>query len=164
LEATVSFKPASTRLPTKRDMHPLARVAYVALAAVLTAKLVLLVSLQGRGRTRSKVFRWPEDASAFGGRVADGSEDPCVERAQAALRNDGEGQWLFLVVGGAWVLLGAHPFAALAAFGTYALARCAHSALMLHPAQPARTRVFGVGLLVTIAVATDALRLALAAL
>jgi hypothetical protein len=145
-------------------MNPIARLAYVATVAVLFLKLVFLVSLQGRGRGRSRRFRWPEDAGAFGGEIAVGGEDALVERAQAALRNDGESQWLFLFAGGVWVILGASPIAAVVAFAAYAVARCAHTGLMLRPSQPARTRVFGIGLVVTLAVLADAARLAIARL
>jgi hypothetical protein len=146
-------------------MDPIARLAYVGCVVVLFLKLVFLVSLQGRVRAGSRRFRWPEDAAAFGGEIAgNGEDDARVERAQAALRNDGESQWLFLLAGGAWVTLGASPAGAVVAFAAYALLRCVHTALMLRPSQPGRTRVFGLGLLVTLAVLADAARLAIVTL
>jgi hypothetical protein len=159
--ADVPFKRAAGREGTQRSMNPVARLAYVAVVAVLFIKLIVLVSLQGLGRRRARTFRWPEDAAAFGGALATAGEDIVVERAQAALRNDGESQWLFVVAAGAWVMLGANPMAAVGAFSVYGAARCAHSAWMLRALQPARTRVYGLGLVVMLGIVVDAVRLAM---
>ena len=102
----------------------------------------------GPNPTRKKLL----DAAAWKGEAVE-REDERVERAQRALRNDGESQPYFLVFGALYVAVGAAPWAALLYFPGYALARIAHTWLLLRPRQPHRTRVFGLGLVLTLALA-----------
>jgi uncharacterized MAPEG superfamily protein len=134
--------------------------AYALIVTLLTLKYVVLLFVQRGGRMRSGRFRWPEDAAAYEGR-ADGSETPIVDRAQAALRNDGESQPAFLAASALWLAAGADPTWASLMGCSYAALRWAHGALMLWPRQPARTRVFGLSLLCLLYVLVDSLRLLL---
>jgi uncharacterized MAPEG superfamily protein len=139
-------------------MHSSAAAAYTLLVLGLYLKYVVLIAVQGTQRMRSRRFRWPEDAAAWVGEV--GSEPERVDRAQAALRNDGESQPLFLAASAAWILLGAAPHSALALCALYVLTRWTHTFLLLVPRQPLRTRVFGLSQLCLLLVIVDLCRLA----
>lgn len=143
-------------------MDRLSLVAYVASLALLFGKMLAVSLVQGRHRLGTKVFRWPEDAAAFGGTTARGPEAEPVERAQASLRNDGETQTFFYVVGLVWVQLGAEVALAAPAFTLYTALRFGHARLMLRAVQPLRNRVYALGQLVLLAMLVDALRRALA--
>jgi len=132
-------------------------LVYLASVAVLFAKYVAITLVQAQRRFALRSFRWPEDAATWKGehvRV----EDERIERAQAALRNDGETQPFYLAIAGAWIALGAPFAAACIACGSYALARSLHSFFMIHPRQPLRNRFFGLGQIVLLLVLIDAIR------
>jgi uncharacterized membrane protein YecN with MAPEG domain len=127
-------------------------VAYIAAVFILFAKLVVVISLQGATRLRTRSFQYAEDAAHWNGEhVAEESE--LVVRAQRALRNDGEGQPYFLVFGAAYVALGAPPWGAWLYFPAYTLTRLLHTWFMLRARQPHRNRVFGAGLAILVALA-----------
>jgi len=75
----------------------IALAVYVAAVLVLFVKAIVAMTIQGRERLRGGTFRYPEDATHWKGEVAPDS-DRC-ERAQRLLRNDGESQPYFLVLG-----------------------------------------------------------------
>lgn len=137
-----------------------ARIPYLLAVTALFVKYVALISVQGSARFRTRRFRWPEDAVTWKGETGP-EEDETVERAQAALRNDGESHVFFLVFGGAWVLLGADLRVAWPLCATYAVARLAHGYFLVRPRQPLRNRCFVVGQLALLVLVVDALRLAL---
>lgn len=139
-------------------MDRLALTAYVALLVFFWLKYAALVAVQRNRRMASKLFRWPEDAAAFGGAPANGPEDALVERAQRAIDNDGESQPLFLASAATWIALGAGGTWAIAAFSTYAITRALHAWLLLYPRQPARTRIFGLSQAILIALLADSVR------
>ena len=127
-------------------------VAYLAAVAVLFAKLVVMISLQGATRIRTKKFQYSEDARHWNGdRVAE--ENDAIVRAQRVLRNDSEGQPYFFVFGAVYVALGATPWAAWLYFPAYALTRLLHAWYMLRGRQPHRNRAFGAGLVTLVALA-----------
>lgn len=138
-------------------MQPLSASAYALLLLGLTLKYALVMALQGARRVRLRSFRWPEDAVHWGGK-ADG-DDTLVERAQAALRNDGESQPLFLAAAALWLWSGASDVAALIVFSCYVAARGLHSALLIWPRQPLRNRVFGLSQLCLLGILVDTCRL-----
>lgn len=138
-------------------MQLLPASAYAFLLVGLTVKYALLLALQGTRRMRVRVFRWPEDAAQWHGKV--GSEEMLVERAQAALRNDGESQPLFLAAAAFWLWSGASGVAALIVCGGYLITRALHSALLIWPRQPLRNRVFGLSQLCLVVVLVDSYRL-----
>jgi len=142
-------------------MDPLSRLALAVTMAFVLAKYLVLIAIQGRGRVVARTFRWPEDATAFRGALASGAEAPAIERAQAALRNDGESQPAFLVLATIWVMLGARGSLAAPLLATWAFARALHTYALLRPRQPLRNRVFALGLLVTLVIAVDVVRRAL---
>lgn len=108
---------------------------------------------------RSHTFRWSEDAAHWGG-AAD-LEDSLVERAQAALRNDGESQPLFLAASALWLWSGAELWLSLSLFAVYLVARCLHSACLIWPRQPLRNRLFGLSQLCLLLVLADSCRMVL---
>jgi uncharacterized MAPEG superfamily protein len=126
---------------------------------LLLIKFVALTLVQAKVRFATRTFRWPEDALAWHGSAASGREPELSERAQAALRNDGESQPLFMAIATTWLLLGGAGVLAWA-LPAYALLRALHALLLLRAVQPARNRVFGSALLLLLALAADAVRLA----
>ena len=133
-------------------MHALTMAAYVAAVVVLFAKLVVMVSLQGAARVRTKRFQYAEDAAHWNGNFI-AEESDLIVRAQRVLRNDSEGQPFFFVFGAAYVALGGTPWAAWLYFPGYALTRVLHAWCMLRARQPLRNRAFGAGLIVLAALA-----------
>jgi len=133
-------------------MHALTMVAYVAAAFVLFAKFVVMISLQGATRIRTKQFQYAEDAAHWNGNLV-GEESDLIVRAQRVLRNDSEGQPYFFVFGAAYVALGGTPWAAWLYFPAYALTRLLHAWCMLRARQPLRNRAFGAGLVTLVALA-----------
>ncbi len=138
-------------------MYTPALEAYALLIVVLTLKFIWLIGLQGLLRMRAQRFRWPEDAQHWQGQS--GSEDQRVERAQAALRNDGESQPLFLAAAALWLALGAERRIALWVCGLYVLLRVVHSVCLVWPRQPLRNRSFGLSLACLVGVLLDCARL-----
>ncbi len=118
-------------------------------AVVLFLKTVTLAMIQGAMRARHKTFVRPEDARTYGNNDPAAREVPIVERAQGALRNDGENVPPFLAIGLAYAMLGCSAAAAPWYFGGFVALRIAHGALMIWPRQPLRTIVYGLGVLIT---------------
>ncbi len=133
-------------------MSPLVVTSYTFSVVVLFLKFAALISIQGRGRMRSGEFRYAEDARHWRGVVV-GKESETIDRAQRVLRNDSEGQPLFLALGALYVATNAWHWGAPLYFGIYALSRIAHALLLLYPRQPHRTIAFGVGMLTMLAMA-----------
>lgn len=130
-------------------------------AAILFVKFLVTTGLQGITRLRTKTFQYAEDARHWGGTEA-AQEDELVVRAQRLLRNDAEGQPLFLAVGLAFVMLGGAPsFAALYCLA-YAASRVLHAVFFLRPRQPHRNRAFGLGMVSLAALSVHAVVLAAA--
>jgi uncharacterized MAPEG superfamily protein len=129
--------------------------AYVLAVVVLFVKFVATTLVQAHVRLSTKAFQYPEDAAHWGG-VHVGEEADRVVRAQRLLRNDAEGQPLFLALGGCYVALGASPEVAPLYFGAYVSCRLVHAYYFLRPRQPHRNRAFGAGMLVLLAIAVHA--------
>jgi len=127
------------------------------LLAGLTLKFLVLTIFQGVRRSRTRTFRWPEDARHWGGAVV-AEEDPLCARAQAALRNDGESQPLFVAATALWIAAGAPAALAYPVVAVYLAVRMGHSSWLLLPRQPLRNRIFGVSVLLLLAVLADACR------
>jgi uncharacterized MAPEG superfamily protein len=158
-ESTGTYKPSAEACAKEAPMDSISAFAYLASVAALFAKYVVVTTLQAKGRLGARVFRWPEDALAWGGTRAEEREGETVERAQAVLRNDGETQPFYFVFAAAWVALGAAAVPVVLATGLYVTARVAHTAFFLNPRQPLRNRAFVVGQLVLLAIVVDALRI-----
>jgi uncharacterized MAPEG superfamily protein len=134
-----------------------ALLAYAVALLALYLRFVAITLVQGRARLKGHVFRYPEDAAHWGGE-APLREPETVERAQAALRNDGESQPFFLVAGLVWVLVGVEAFTAAIAFATYVIARSLHARWLIRPRQPARNRAFAASQLVLLGILADVVR------
>lgn len=129
---------------------------WAAAAVALFLKSIALAILQGYLRTSNNAFAKPEDARAFGKGAETLAEDlPAVQRAQGAIRNDGENIPYFLFIAFAHVHLECWPVGVPWLFGAFVIARCAHSLFMVSPRQPHRTASFAVGLLVTLTLAAQ---------
>lgn len=124
-------------------------------ALCVTALFIKAISTalyQGSQRIRNNAFAKPEDAATFGKGAAPLEQElPAVQRAQGALRNDGENIPIFLALSWAYVSLECWPAATPYYFGAFVLARIAHTILMIYPKQPWRTLVYSTGTLVMIA-------------
>lgn len=140
-------------------MDPLALFAYALTLACFLGKYLFTIGLQGHRRSSTKRFRWPEDATAFGG-SSDEGDAPVVRRAQHLLRNDGESLPLFFAVGAAWIAVGATGWIVASAFALFTSFRFLHAWFMLWPKQPARVRAFTGAQLVLLGIMIDAVRLA----
>lgn len=126
-------------------MNALPLAAYALSALVLLLKFAATAGLQGIVRMRTRTFQYDEDAAYFKGEVR-AEEAPLVVRAQRLLRNDSEGQPLFLALGAAFVLLAGPPIPGAIYFGVYTVSRLFHAWFLLSPRQPHRNRAFGLGL------------------
>ena len=78
-------------------MNPRTLLALGLLLAGLVLRYFVLISMQGYTRMSRKLFRWPEDAAAFGGITSDGAERRPValapggdaeEMAEGVVRHD----------------------------------------------------------------------------
>lgn len=128
------------------SMNSTAIAVYVASVLVLLAKFMVAITVQAVQRKRAGVYRYAEDAAFWQGRVA-ADTDLCV-RAQRLLRNDSESQPYYLVLGAAYLGLGAWPAAAPYYFAAYALSRVVHAYCLFAARQPQRNRAFAFGAVV----------------
>lgn len=119
-------------------------------AVILFLKMTALGLYQGYNRTRHKAFSKPEDAAFYGkGKPALAQELPAVQRAQGALRNDGENIPIFLALSLAYVMLKCWEPGVMIYCGIFVVARCLHSIFMVSPRQPWRTLVYATGLTIS---------------
>lgn len=126
-------------------MNALSLAAYALSVFVLLLKFAFTAGLQGVVRMRTRTFQYDEDAAHFRGEVR-AEEAPLVVRAQRLLRNDSEGQPLFLALGAAFLLLSGPALPGAIYFTLYVTTRVVHAWFLLRPRQPHRNRAFGVGL------------------
>ncbi len=121
--------------------------AYVLTAVVLSLNLILLWVASGATRAKSGVAINPEDGVRFKAPVAE-IDPPAVARILRAHRNAEAVIYPFLIVGLAYVLAGGSALIAASIFGTFTLARIAHSIVYVRALQPARTLTFAASLLI----------------
>jgi prostaglandin-E synthase 1 len=116
---------------------------------VLCANLLFLWAYSGavRGKTKTAVNK--EDAEKSGASLAD-HNPPEVARVLRAHANAEASIYPFLFLGLIFVFLGGSDGTAKVIFGTFTLARLAHSAVYLAAKQPWRSLTFGVGGLATL--------------
>lgn len=132
-------------------MNGLVLTFYAVSIVVLFLKFFAAITVQAVERLGAKSFRYPEDATTWGGRV--GEESERCTRAQRLLRNDSESQLWYVALAGAYVLLGAWPAGAPFYFMGYSLSRVVHAYFMISPRQPHRNRAFVLGITVLFALA-----------
>lgn len=123
-------------------------VYWGATVAALLVKMHLVSLAQLVHRLRTQNWRVPEDARLFGraGATADPPEG-LGRRADNAWRNDLENIPGFLLLGLVFVLAGGPAGWAATWFGTFTVARVAHTIAYLAARQPYRTIAFQVGML-----------------
>jgi len=120
----------------------------------LFVKMLANSVVQGVERVSKHAFVNPEDARFWGrGAAPFEVELPMVQRAAACWRNDLENIPLYLFLGLAFVLAGGSAGWAAVYFGTFTVARVAHTACYLGAVQPWRTIAHNVGLAVCLALA-----------
>jgi hypothetical protein len=124
---------------------------YLGSVLALLLKYLVATVLQARERFAHRRFRYAEDATCWRGAVADDT-DLC-QRAQSLLRNDGESQPFYLVLGAAYVSLGLWPLGGVLYFAVYPLTRWLHAFCLLRGLQPWRNRAFALGLVVLVLLA-----------
>lgn len=124
---------------------------YIGSVLLLLLKYLAATVLQARERFAHRSFRYPEDAACWRGHVTEDTE--LCQRAQSLLRNDGESQPFYLVLGAAYVSLQLWPPGGVIYFGVYPLTRWLHAYFLLRGLQPHRNRAFALGLLVLVLLA-----------
>lgn len=124
---------------------------YIGSVLLLLLKYVAAIVLQARERFAHRRFRYAEDAAHWHGEVGDDTE--LCQRAQGLLRNDGESQPFYLVLGAAYVSLGLWPLGGVLYFAVYPLSRWLHAFFLLRLLQPHRNRAFALGLVVQLLLA-----------
>jgi uncharacterized MAPEG superfamily protein len=134
-----------------------ALLAYAVTLLALYLRFVAITLVQGHARLKGHMFRYAEDAAHWGGE-APAREPETVERAQAALRNDGESQPFFMVGGLVWVLVGVETLTAVILFASYVVARSLHARWLIRPRQPARNRAFAASQLILLGILVDVIR------
>ena len=122
---------------------------YALSAVILFAKMLAISLFQGYHRIGKGHFRNPEDA-AFSRRQPAAEELPQVQRAARAWSNDLENIPIFLLLGIAYVMLGAPAASAPWLFGIFVAARIAHTVSYLAALQPWRTLAYSIGMGCTI--------------
>ncbi|SRR5579875_187482 len=123
---------------------------YTITAIVLALKMAALAVVQGRARLNAGAFTNPEDAKAFGAKLAS-SEPPLVERASKAWRNDLENIPIFLILAWIYVYAGLAAGAFIVYCVLFMLGRITHTLCYLNAIQPGRTIAFAVGALTMLA-------------
>ncbi|XP_063972415.1 microsomal glutathione S-transferase 1-like [Diachasmimorpha longicaudata] len=120
-------------------------------SSILVLKVLGMVFVIGRWRWEKKIVITPEDVKLFKGwRV--GENDPDVERARRAHRNDLENILPWAISTAFWLTTSPDPWLAALLIKTFAISRIVHSivyAIVVIP-QPARVLAFGIGFLITI--------------
>lgn len=132
---------------------------YALCTAILVIKMFASATWTGVQRSRSQGYVNPEDAAMVGkpGTEAGTSEKPEVARALRIQRNDLENIPAFFAIGLVYVLSGASGFGAAAYCWTFTLARVGHTVAYMRQMQPARSLLFGVGVLANLGMAMNVL-------
>lgn len=107
--------------------------------AALFAKMFGVALVQGVTRVKHRAFVRPDDAAFFGrGVTPAAAEHPLVDRAQSALRNDGENIPIFLFLSIAYIQLGCPSSQLVIYMPLFVIARYLHTLFYLRPTQPFR--------------------------
>ena len=116
-------------------------VAYAITALVLSVNLLFLWARSGAVRVGTKIAINEEDSIRFGAALAD-QDPPAVARVLRVHANAQATIYPFLVLGLVFVLAGGSAAVARILFGTFTVARLAHSFVYLKGKQPWRTLFF----------------------
>jgi len=137
-------------------MQPIAQnpafLAYAVSLIVLCLNMLLLWAYSGAARGKTKTTPNEEDARtvASGAKVVD-LDPPEVARVLRAHRNATANIVPFAILGLVYVLAGGSGTSAAVLFGTFTVARIAHSFAYLNAKQPWRTGSFVLGAVATLA-------------
>jgi uncharacterized MAPEG superfamily protein len=121
----------------------------------LFIKMFAAVLVQGFGRFKDRGFNNPEDAAMFdrlfGSKPNAAKHNELVDRAQSALRNDGENIPIFLFVALTYLQLGCWQGGVAIYLPLFALGRIVHTIGYLKALQPWRNLSYQLGVWVTFA-------------
>lgn len=138
-------------------------VAYALTVVVNSLNLMVLWTLSGAARFRSKSTQNPEDARSFARGAAVVAHEPdAVARVLRVHRNSFDNTLPFLVLGLVFVLLRPPALEAQILFATFTAGRLGFSVAYMNALQPWRSICYGVGALTTLALMVEVVRLSLA--
>jgi uncharacterized membrane protein YecN with MAPEG domain len=132
-------------------MNLFAASVYVVCILILFVKFMVTSWVLARERLSNRSFRYEEDARYWRGKVAADSE--LATRAQRLLRNDGESQIYFFVLGAMSLFFMADVLVLICCYISYVASRCVHAWYLLHGRQPHRNRAFVCGILTIVVMA-----------
>jgi uncharacterized MAPEG superfamily protein len=124
---------------------------------MLFAKMFAISLVQGWHRIGRLRFVNPEDAAVVG-RAPASEEQPQVERAARAWRNDLENITPFFALGVVYLMTDAAPTVAPALFMIFTAARIVHTVCYLRQWQPWRTLAYAIGIVCLLAMCVNILR------
>lgn len=124
--------------------------------------LTVLWNLSGAARGKSKTSLNPEDAKAFNGELVE-ADPPAVARVLRAHRNTFDNTVPFLILALVFCSLGPSALEAQILLYGFTAARLGYSVCYLAGLQPWRTILYGLGVLLSLGLAVDTLRLLFAA-
>lgn len=128
---------------------------------IVIVKMMALSFFTSFKRINKKVFATPEDAAGSRDPQKHVRLDPDIERVRQCHRNDMENIPPFLVIGLLYVLSGPSLFAAMWHFRVFVASRFLHTIAYLIPLpQPTRALAFLVGVVTTLSMAFQVLKLA----
>ena len=131
-------------------------IAYAITTLILCLNLVILWSISGGARVKSRSTPNPEDARTVSrGATVLEQDPPGVSRVLRAHTNTFVNTVPFLFLGQVYVAAGASSTMAWVLFGSFAAARVVYSACYLAGLQPWRSVAFAVGMLATFGVMID---------
>lgn len=125
-------------------------IAYAIATVVLSLNWIVLWSLSGLYRVRTKTTPNPEDAGMLRAEVAT-QDPPAVARALRAHRNTADNTTPFLFLGLVYVLLGGETRTAELLFAAFTTARVLYTVTYLLGLQPWRSLAYTVGGVSTLA-------------
>jgi len=119
-------------------------------SVVLMLKMIAIGFYQGSQRKKQNATANPEDAKLLG--VEYRPEPEPIQRGHRAFRNDVENIPIFLILAMIYVMVRGWETGAYIYFIGFTVARIGHTVCYLNQIQPARSLMFGVGLLCSLAV------------
>lgn len=132
--------------------------AYAVSSVVLSFNMFVLWNMSGGVRGKTGTTANPEDAAAFKRNVAE-ADPPEVARVLRAHRNSTDNSVPFMILGLIFTMLGPGALEAQILFYGFAAARVLYSFFYLKAIQPWRTASYALGVLLTLALMVEILRL-----
>jgi prostaglandin-E synthase 1 len=134
--------------------------AYAIATIVLCLNMLVVWVMSGGARGKSKTTMNPEDAKTVSkGSELVAAETPEVARVLRAHRNAADNITPFLFLGAVYVALGPSVLIAQILFGVFTVARVGHTIAYLNEKQPWRTLIYFIGVLCTLGMIGDMIRL-----